>query len=154
MSRAHSSAPPASKAFSTPVPVIAQTRAPSVTGDGDDMFCLRSWRLPPPSGRCQTRRPLSRSTAHRCSVTASCERRSSATLRKTRPPATIGVDPENDGSASVQATLSVRDHLKGTFVSALRPLREGPRQLGQSCTATPATASTISRRAIIGPPLD
>ena len=31
------------------MPVITQTLAPSVTGDGDDMFCFASCVLPPPS---------------------------------------------------------------------------------------------------------
>jgi hypothetical protein len=42
MSRAHRSVPPMSNAFRMPVPVITQTERPSVTGDGVDMFCLRS----------------------------------------------------------------------------------------------------------------
>ena len=40
MSRVHSSLPSKSKAFSTPVPVITHTLRPSVTGEGDDMFCF------------------------------------------------------------------------------------------------------------------
>ena len=58
MSRAQSSLPAKSNALRMPVPVITQTCVPSVTGDGDDMFCLRSWWLPPPSGRFQSTVPL------------------------------------------------------------------------------------------------
>ena len=42
MSRAHSSLPSKSNALRMPVPVIAQTARPSVTGDGVDMFCFCS----------------------------------------------------------------------------------------------------------------
>ena len=47
-----------------PVPVITQTVVPSVTGDGDDMFCFCSFTLPPLSGRFQSSSPFLRSTAH------------------------------------------------------------------------------------------
>src|SRR5690242_1379568 len=140
MSRAQSSVPAKSNAFNTPVPVITHTVLPSVAGEGDDMFCLRSCRLPPPSGRCQSTLPLPASTAHRCSVTASRECTSSATLRKTRPPLTIGVEPENDGIGSAQAMCSVRDHLSGRLVSALVPFPSGPRHAGQSWTAAATDA--------------
>src|SRR3954468_22137956 len=129
MSRAHSSTPAKSNAFSTPVPVITHTDLPSVTGDGDDMFCLRSWWLPPPSGRCHRIVPVARSTHHRCSVTGCGERSSSVTLRKIRFPQITGDDPENDGIASFHATLSAALHLIGRFFSVLMPLRDGPRQL-------------------------
>jgi hypothetical protein len=42
MSRDHFSAPLKSNALRMPVPVITHTSVPSVTGDGVDMFCLRS----------------------------------------------------------------------------------------------------------------
>ncbi len=54
MSRDHSSAPLKSNALKMPVPVITNTRLPSVTGDGDDMFCLRITVLPPPSAFFQS----------------------------------------------------------------------------------------------------
>src|SRR4029079_14178659 len=115
MSRAHSSAPEKSNAFRMPVPVITQTDVPSVTGEGDDMFCLRSWWLPPPSGRRHRIAPVVRFTDHRCSVMDSLDRRSSATLRKIRSPQMTGVEPENDGIASFHATFSVGDHFTGRF---------------------------------------
>src|SRR5262249_17770300 len=126
MSRAHSSAPAKSNAFRMPVPVITHTDVPSVTGDGDDLFCFRSWWLQPPSGRCQRIARVSRLTDQRCSVTASLECSSSATLRNIRLPQITGVEPENDGIASFHATFSVCDHFTGRFVSSLTPLRVGP----------------------------
>ena len=45
------------------MPVITQTVVPSVTGDGDDMFCLRCWLLPVLSGRFQSTSPFVRLTA-------------------------------------------------------------------------------------------
>ena len=136
MSRAQSSLPSKSNPFRIPVPVMTQTCVPSVTGDGVDMFCLRSWWLPPPSGRCHSTVPLSRSTHQRCSVTASRDLRSSATLRKIRLPQTIGVDPDHAGIASFHATFSVCDHLTGRLRSPLTPFLDGPRHCGQfSATA-------------------
>src|SRR5262249_5707578 len=122
----------------TPVPVIAQTRVPSVTGDGDDMFCFCSRWLPPPRGRCHNTLPLSRSTHHKCNVTASCDRRSSATFRKTRDPQMAGVDPENAGIASFHTMFSFCDQRNGRFVSWLTPLPDGPRHAGQFSTAVVA----------------
>src|SRR5437867_7676196 len=113
MLRAQISLPSKSNAFSAPVPVIAHTCVPSVTGDGDDMFCFCSLWLPPPSGRCQRTVPLSRSTHQRCSVIGSLDLRSSATFRKIRLPQTIGVEPDHAGMASFQATFSVGDHFSG-----------------------------------------
>src|SRR3954468_18333668 len=147
MSRAHSSVPAKSNALSTPVPVITHTDWPSVTGEGDDMFCLRSWWLPPPSGRCHRIAPLVRSMHHKFSVTGCVDRSSSATLRKIRLPQTIGVDPENDGIASFHATFSVVVHLSGRFLSVLTPLRDGPRQLGQSSAAAAADTRGRASRA-------
>src|SRR5262245_32985253 len=121
MSRAHNSVPAKSNALSTPVPVMTQTDRPSVTGDGDDMFCFRSWWLPPPSGRCHRIAPVVRLTDQRWSVTGSVDRRSLATLRKMRSPQMIGVEPENAGIASFHATFSVGDHFTGRLVSSLTP---------------------------------
>src|SRR6266702_4040962 len=109
MLRVQISAPLKSNALRMPVPVIAHTCDPSLTGDGVDMFCLRCCRLPPPSGRRHTIAPLSRSTHQRCSVTASVDFRSSATLRKMRPLETIGVEPDQAGSGSFHTTFSVFD---------------------------------------------
>ena len=39
-----------SKPLRMPVPVITKTLLPSVTGEGDDMFCFRIFTLPLPSG--------------------------------------------------------------------------------------------------------
>src|SRR5687768_14289649 len=132
MSRDHSSRPEKSNAFRTPVPVITQTERPSVTGEGDDMLCLRIVVLPPPRGRVQTVAPVPRSSAHNEIASPS------ATFRKIRWPETIGVDPLRSGSGRFQATFSVAVHRKGRPFSTLTPLREGPRQCGQSSAATPA----------------
>ena len=42
---------------------MAQTVVPSVTGEGDDMFCLRCLLLPALIGRFQRMLPLARLTA-------------------------------------------------------------------------------------------
>ncbi len=42
----------------TPVPVSTQTAVPSVTGEGDDMFCLRMSWSPPPSSCFQRTAPV------------------------------------------------------------------------------------------------
>ena len=65
MSRAHRSLPSKVKLLRTPVPVITQTAVPSVTGEGDDMFCLRMSWSPPPSSCFQRTAPVLRSSAHR-----------------------------------------------------------------------------------------
>src|SRR5688500_18511603 len=106
MSRAHFSAPAKSNALSMPTPVITHTVRPSVTGDGDDMFCLRPCLLPPAIGRFQTTSFLLRSTAHssRSPVNSPV-----ATLRNTRSPQMIGVAPVRDGVGSFHAMFSVGD---------------------------------------------
>ena len=146
MSRFQSSLPAKSKAASMPVPVIAQTWRPSVTGDGDDMFCFIWRRSPPDSSRFHRVAPVLRSSAHRCSDPWS------ATLRKMWSPQTIGVEPEYCGTATFQATFSVVDHLTGRFFSPLMPLSVGPRHCGQFsapsgltsiATATPVPNATL-----------
>jgi hypothetical protein len=52
-----------------------------------------------------------------------------------------GVEPENDGIASFHATFSVCDHFTGRLVSSLTPLRDGPRQFGQSASAAAVAAA-------------
>src|SRR6185295_14010015 len=102
-----------------------QTWTPSVTGEGVDMFCLRIRTLPPPSRFFQRTRPSARLTHH------SHRSPPSATLRNTRSPQTIGVDPDHAGSFSFQATFSVFDHLNGRLISRLVPFNCGPRHCGQ-----------------------
>src|SRR5215212_3279302 len=131
MSRAHFSVPLKSNALRTPVPVITQTSVPSVTGEGVDMFCLRSWWLPEPSGRFHSTVPLARSTHQRYRLSPLRTFRSSATFRKTRSPQTIGVEPDQAGSCSFQATFSDADHFTGRLRSPLTPLSDGPRHCGQ-----------------------
>ena len=109
-----------------PVPVITQTRSPSVTGDGDDRFCLRRRRLPALRCRFQSTSPVLRSM-HQSSRLSS----STATLRKIRSFQTIGVEPDRRGTASFQATLRSVSHSSGRSVSALTPSAVGPRQWGQ-----------------------
>src|SRR4051812_25111449 len=114
-----------SNALRMPVPVITHTLRPSVTGDGDDMFCFIMRWSPPPSGRFHNATPRLRSTAH------SCRSRPSETFRKIRSPHTTGVEPDQAGSASFHATFSFVDQRSGKFVSPLTPFKEGPRHCGQ-----------------------
>src|SRR3954454_15828598 len=125
MSRAHSSFPAKSNAFTIPVPVIVHTVRPSVTGDGDDMFCFWSLTLPAPSLCFQTGAPVPRSIAHKNSSEPS------ATFRKTRSPHTIGVDPDHAGRPIFQVMFSVFVQRSGTSFSPLTPLRNAPRHCGQ-----------------------
>src|SRR5512145_66082 len=128
MSRVHNSVPLKSKAFRTPVPVMTQTVVPSVTGEGVDMFCLRCWLLPPPSGRFHMTSPLLRSTDHSSSSPVVI---AVATFRKIWLPQMIGVDPLRLGIGSFHAMFSSIDHLIGSPFSALTPLSLGPRHCGQ-----------------------
>src|ERR1700681_299035 len=125
MSRVQSSLPSKSKPFKKPVPVITQTLRPSVTGEGEDMFCFCSRWLPPLRRRFQAGTPVVRSTDHRNRSLPS------ATFRKTRSSQTIAVDPDEAGSASLHAILSVFDQRTGRLVSPLVPLADGPRHAGQ-----------------------
>src|SRR5215204_4329786 len=109
MSRAHSSRPSKSKPLSTPVPVITHTLFPSVTGEGEDMLCLRIRVFPPPSLRFHTTAPFDLSTHQRLNSSPS------ATLRKMRSPHTMGVEPLRSGIASFHATFSDGLHLSGRF---------------------------------------
>jgi hypothetical protein len=69
---------------------MSHTRLPSVTGDGEDMFCFRSMWLPPAIGRFQIASRLLRSTAHSSSSPVVL---AVAVLRKTRLSQMMGVDP-------------------------------------------------------------
>ena len=90
MLRDQISLPAKSKALSMPTPVMTHTCRPSVTGDGDDMFCLRSMWLVSASGRFQATDCLPRSTAHSSSMPLFAP---VATFRKIMSPQMIGVDP-------------------------------------------------------------
>src|SRR6478672_2289654 len=141
MSRDHNSAPLKSNALRMPVPVMAKTPVPSVTGEGDDMFCLRSLWLPPPSTAFhRTAGPL-RSTHQSDSESPS------ATLRKMSSPQTIGVEPLNAGSGSFHATLFSALHVTGSPVSAAVPFSCGPRHCGQLSADTAAPARTPNENA-------
>src|ERR1043166_7073667 len=100
---------------------MTNTFCPSVTGEGDDMFCLRIFTLPAPSGRFHTTLPLLRVTHHSSRLSPS------ATLRKITSRQTIGVEPLQPGKANFQAMFSSVDHRAGRFFSLLKPLRFGPR---------------------------
>src|SRR5215813_2166529 len=140
MSRPQISFPEKSNALKTPVPVITHTVFPSVTGDGDDMFCLRILVLPPPSSFFQRSSPLLRSTHQRKRLPPS------ATFRKIRSPQMIGVAPVQLGIPSFQVTFSSALHRTGRFFSALVPFRKGPRHCGQlSATTDTAASATTSR---------
>src|SRR5215471_4936438 len=141
MSRTQSSVPLKSKALRMPVPVITQTFLPSVTGDGDDIFCLRIFVLP--ALRCffHSTSPLLRSTHQR-------ERLSpSATFRKIRSPQIMGVAPVQLGIASFQVMFSSVLHLSGRFFSLLMPFREGPRHCGQLSAEADLIATRRARNA-------
>src|SRR5688572_12812740 len=138
MSRDQISVPPKSNAFNMPTPVITQTRLPSVTGEGEDMFCLRWKLLPPAMGRFQTTSFLLRSIAQSSSAPVS---RAVATFRKMRSPQMMGVEPLNAGSGSFHATFSVALQVEGSPVSALTPFPVGPRQFGQLSAKSVALAS-------------
>src|SRR6185295_6288988 len=143
MSRAQSSFPPKSKPLRMPVPVITKTLEPSVTGDGDDMFCLRILTLPLPSSFFQTTSPFDLSTHHRKRSSPS------ATLRKMRSFQTIGVAPLQLGSGSFQLTFSSVVQRKGRFFSPLTPFKVGPRHCGQfSAWATEVKISKAKNCAI------
>src|SRR5690349_2784888 len=101
MSRAHSSFPSKSNALTIPVPVIVHTARPSVTGEGDDMFCFWSLMFPAPRRCFQMVAPVPRSIDHRN------RSEPSATFRKTRLLQTIGVDPDHAGNGIFQVMFSV-----------------------------------------------
>src|SRR4030095_11484271 len=123
-----------------PVPVITHTFFPSVTGEGEDMFCLRILVLP--ALRCffQSTSPFFLSTHHRNRSSPS------ATLRKMRSFQMIGVAPVQLGMGIFQITFSSVLHRVGRFFSLLTPLRNGPRHCGQlSAAAVCSKASTTVR---------
>ncbi len=90
MLRDQSSLPEKSKALNAPTPVITQTVRPSVTGDGVDMFCLRSMWFSSASGRFHSTVCFARSMAQssRPPVLAAV-----AMFRKIVLPQMIGVEP-------------------------------------------------------------
>src|ERR671915_2515178 len=139
MSRIHSSLPLKSNARRYPVPVMAHTIWPSVTGEGDDMFCLRCLLLPLLRCFFQSTSPFARFNAHSDSVSRSA----SATFRKMVSPQMIGVAPLHCGSGIFQATFSVGLHETGTPFSPLTPSRVGPRQFGQLAESAALLAATI-----------
>ena len=73
-----------------PTPVITHTVRPSVTGDGDDMFCLRSMWFSSASGRFQRTVCFARSTAHSSSAPVFA---AVAMFKKIVLPQMMGVDP-------------------------------------------------------------
>ena len=89
-----------SKRRSKPVLVKTQTLCPSVTGDGVDMFALRTDRLPPPNGFFHRMAPVFRFT-HHSSICVPC-----VTLTNIRSPQMIGVEPLRPGRSSFQWMLS------------------------------------------------
>src|SRR5262245_17333410 len=111
-----------------PVPVMTHTVRPSVTGDGDDMFCLLPIRLPPDSRCFHKRFCFARSTAQSsiCPIESPV-----ATFRKMKSSQITGVDPLNAGSGNFHATFSVALQWVGRPVSVLTPSSVGPRQFGQ-----------------------
>src|SRR5687767_2933380 len=143
MSRVHFSVPEKSNALMIPVPVIAHTVRPSVTGDGDDMFCFRPALLPEPSGFFQMTACLLRSTAHnsRSPVNSAV-----ATFRKMVSAQMIGVEPVREGVGSFQAMFDVGDHVRTRPTSVLDPLSSGPRHCGQFSAARRAALRVSTNR--------
>src|SRR5262249_49498586 len=127
MSRSQSGLPLKSNALKMPVPVITKTLLPSVTGEGEDMFCLFTFMLPPPSSLFHSTAPLFLSTIHRYKSLLLA----SATLRKMASPQMIGVAPLRSGMGSFQAMLSSGVQRTGRFFSGLIPFSPGPRHCGQ-----------------------
>src|SRR5262249_47574151 len=110
---------------------------PSVTGEGEDIFCLRI--LTSPSLRCffHNTAPLFRSTAHNERLLVS------ETFKKIVSPQMIGVEPLQASIGSFHVTFSSVDHLTGRFFSLLTPLSSGPRHCGQ------LSAETMFREAMV-----
>jgi hypothetical protein len=102
-----------------PRPVITHTCLPSVTGDGDDMFCLRSMWFESSSWRFHITACLLRSIAHSSSSPVLVP---VATFRKIVSPQMIGVDPLYAGSGSFHATFLASTLLQATEVIG-RPSR-------------------------------
>src|SRR5690349_11027365 len=104
------------------------------------MSPLRTLWLPAPIGCFHFTVPVARSTAH--SDKASPSFGPSATLRNTRLPDTIGVEPDTAGSGSFQVTFSVADQFSGSLRSALMPFWPGPRHIGQASARMASPART------------
>src|SRR5262249_1920264 len=91
------------------------------------MLCfLLAWPEAEPSGPFQRNVPLSRSIDQSSTVSPS------TTLMKIVSPATTGVAAPWLGSSSFQATLSSLLQRMGSPVSALAPVRRGPRHCDHS----------------------
>src|SRR5437762_3595994 len=127
-----------------PVPVMAKTLLPSVTGEGDDMFCLRIIVLPPLRNFFHRTVPAFLSIAHRVRSPSLA----SPTLRKMVSPQMMGVAPLRSGRGSFQAMFSSVDQRTGRLVSGLMPFSAGPRHWGQfsANSADPQTAARANAR--------
>src|SRR5262245_13380191 len=75
-----------------------------------------------------TTSPLSRSRQYAASESLEA----SVVETKTRSPHTAGVAALGPGSVAVQTTFSLRPHLSGNPFSSVEPLKNGPRNWGQS----------------------
>src|SRR5688500_7325479 len=126
---------------------MTQTWRPSVTGDGDDMFCLFPMRLPADRGRFHETACVFRSTAQSSMPPVA---RAVATFRKMRSSQMMGVDPLKAGRGSFHATFSVALQVVGRPVSLLTPLSEGPRHCGQLSARRDTPATAIRSTAVIG----
>ena len=127
------------------MPVITQTAVPSVTGEGDDMFCLRMSWSPPPSFCFQ--RTVAAVAVERPQVQAA----GLGDVEEDVSPQTIGVAPLRIGSGVFQATFSVGDHFAGRPFSGLAPSSCGPRHCGQlsAYTESPELAASSTPSAIV-----
>src|SRR5262249_9005035 len=113
------------------------------------MLCfLLAWPEAEPSGLFQRKVPLSRSIDQSSTVSPSM------TLRKIVSPATTGVAAPWLGSSSFQATLSSLLQRTGSPVSALAPVRRGPRHCDQSAAGAGGDARSARARGSgsTGPP--
>src|SRR6185369_16243759 len=125
-----------SKAATWPVANMATTILPSVTGEGEAMLLRPLSRLPCATAFFHRNAPLFASKQSNKRFFCS-----SGLDTKTEPFQTIGVAPLYPGKSTDHFTFSVLLHCTGRFVSALEPLKWGPRHCGQF-SATPFTGSS------------
>ena len=120
---------------------MTQTVRPSVTGDGEDIFCLRSMWLPPAMAPFHSTLPVFRSSDHSSSSPVAS---AVPTFRKMVSPQIIGVEPLRPGIGSFHVMFSVVLHLMGRPFSLLTPFSDGPRHCGQFSADNVTAAATAT----------
>src|SRR5438105_774404 len=158
-----------SNAVTAPVPVTTQTCLPSVTGEGEELFCLlKSW-FPSSSSRAQSCFPSLRERQIRSSfgppgsrpppypprrrglesgAAADGAPASVGEVTKTWSPQMMGVPALHEGSGAFQMMFSVRLHVVGRLVARLILFPFRPRHCGQFSCAWDAAQDRRQRRAI------